>query len=283
MAKGRWQHLDLQKPVQLPSATPAELPVDARAENTPQSGSAPEDAPHPEVQRARALYALRQFEQCADLLTAALAIHSEIPGARKLLGLALGRLDFPSLAADHLRATSQEAPNDPELRASLISAEIRAGLIPERVSGSATGALAEISGAGEWVRGQASLREGWAVAAAEEFQKAGELFARHSPPEVLAERIAAAYIGEVVSHLAAGQLDAAQRGFSRLRERARLPEPTLQFARGLYELADALRILTPEERTEELAPLVETVLSARIRVRFYDATRPVEMYWENLA
>jgi hypothetical protein len=225
---------------------------------------------------------LGQFEQCADALTAALAVYPDLPGAQRLLGLSLGRLDFRTDAVRSLRAAVAEEPHDHELLASLVSAEIRAGLVPERRIIAAEGSLAEALGAGDWVRGQHALREGGAAEAALAFREAGDRFARHSPPEAAPERVAAAYVGETVSQLAAGQFDAAQRGFSRLGARVRLPEATLRFARGLYELTDALRGLTPVEYTAELAPLVEAILAARIRIRFYDGTRPVEMYWENL-
>jgi tetratricopeptide (TPR) repeat protein len=228
------------------------------------------------------LYVLHQFEQCADVLTAALAVHPEIPGARKLLGLALGRLDLPADAVQSLRAALVEAPDDPVLLGALISAEIRAGVVPARCSFTTTGALAEVVGAAEWARGQHALRAGRPAEAARAFQEAGELFTRHSPPEAAAERVAAAYVGETVSHLAAGQLDAAQRGFSRLGARVRFPKASIRFARGLYELADALRDVDPAERAEELAPLVDAIAAARLRLRFHDGTRPVEMFWENL-
>jgi len=228
------------------------------------------------------LYLLRQFEQCADLLAAALEVKPEIPGARKLRGLALGRLDFSADAAQCLCAARAEAPDDPELLASLITAEIRAGFIPEHLIRPASGALAEVLGAAAWVRGRRELQEERMAAAAHAFRESGDLFVENSPREAAPERAAAAYVGETVSSLAAGQFDAAQRGFSRLSARVRLPEATLRFARGLYELADALRELDPAERAAELAPLVDAVAAAQIRVRFYDGTAPVEMYWENL-
>jgi tetratricopeptide (TPR) repeat protein len=228
------------------------------------------------------LYLLRQFEQCADLLSAALDAQPDLPGARRLRGLALGSLGLSADAVRSLRAALIESPGDSELLGSLISAEIRAGLVPERPSVPAAGAAAELAGAGAWVRGREALREERMVAAAHAFQEAGDLFVQHSPIDTAPERAAAAYVGETVSWLAAGQFDAAQRGFSRLSTRVRLPEATLRFARGLYELADALRDLEPSERAEELAPLVDAIASARIRLRFYDGTAPVEMYWENL-
>jgi len=283
MTKGRWQHLDLQKPAPLPTDSRREHAVeDAAAAPSVPVPPVPETTLHPEIRRARALYELRQFEQCADCLTGALAVHPEIPGANKLLGMALGRLGFTTDAARSLRAALAETPEDPAVLGSLISAEIRAGLVPERRSVTATGELGEIMGAAAWIRGQQALREGRTAEAALAFQEAGELFASHSPPEVAPERVAAAYVGETVSHLAAGQLDAAQRGFSRLGARVRLPEATLRFARGLYELADALREVVPAERAAELAPLVDAVAAARLRLRFYEGTQPVEMYWENL-
>lgn len=283
MANARWRHLDLRKPAQNPLPGHSPEPEVETPEASLPAAMEPAGAPlSPALQQARALYVLQQFEPCADLLRAALAVHPEFPGARRLLGLALGRLDLAAEAAACLRAACREAPGDAELEASRISAEIRANQEPGEAPRTAAGALAELAGAGAWARGQHALRAGRAAVAADSFREAGEWFAAHSPADTLAERVAAAYIGEAVSNLAAGRLDLAQRAFSRLRERARLPEATLRFARGLYELAEALRELEPRERAEELGPLVEAVLAARLRVRFYDGTRPVEMYWENL-
>jgi hypothetical protein len=109
--------------------------------------------------------------------------------------------------------------------------------------------------------------------------EASALFTASSPESVLGERIAACYIGQAVSDLVAGRLDAAQQGFSGLRGRASVPDAALRFARQLYELVDAARELPPGERETALAPLAALVLQARLQVRFYDGVHPVVMDW----
>ncbi|HTE20751.1 MAG TPA: hypothetical protein VK689_20490, partial [Armatimonadota bacterium] len=140
----------------------------------------------------------------------------------------------------------------------------------------------ELNGAVAWLRAQQQLRDRDAHAAVADFFSAAHFFTEASPLPVLGERIAACYVGLAISHLLTGMLDAAQGDFSRLAGRGSMPQPMLQFARQVYEIADAMRDLSPDERREALAPLAELVLRARLRVRFYDGTGPVAMHWENL-
>jgi hypothetical protein len=229
------------------------------------------------LDRARGLYHLRQYEACAELLsTADLAGFEEL----RLRGLALGMLDRCADAVDSLDAALELRPEDEELRASLLSAQLRSGALPDIPRAAAAGPLAELSGAAAWLRARLRLEEGGGDAAAALFGQAAALFERSSPPGVVGERIGACYAGQAISYLAAGRLEPAQHAFSRLARKCNVPPSVLSLARKVYELADAARHLSPSERVESLRPLAELVTGVRLRVRFYDQRGPVAMYWE---
>jgi hypothetical protein len=145
-----------------------------------------------------------------------------------------------------------------------------------------TGPAAELFGAAAWRRGQQLVETARAREAARAFREAGELLKRSSPPEALPERLSAAYLGETISYLVAGELDAAQQGYARTADRDRLPEAAARFARGLYELAETLRQVPRDEWGPATAPLAELLLGARLRVALYDGEHPVEMFWDHL-
>jgi hypothetical protein len=277
MSRGRWQHIDRRGPGARPDREAAAPPPEA-----PAAPPAPrEEAPL--VRQLRALYHLRQYAACAGLVETALAEDPHLPGARRLLGMALGQLDETG-AVEALRAALCEDASDPRLRAALLSAELRAGILPEVPAEPAAGPETDVAGAAAWLRAQAALRNGNPADAALLFDRAAELFRQGAPASVLAERLGTAYLGQVVSRLAAGDLEGAQRLFARLTSAppVRLPDRTLALAREVYAVADAARGLSPAERREVLAPLADVVLELRLRVAFYDGTRPVAMHWERV-
>ncbi len=92
----------------------------------------------------------------------------------------------------------------------------------------------------------------------------------------------AAYFGYAVSLILADRLDAAQLAWSGLGGAAVLPTTSLAFARQVYELADALRGPADHDRWEMLAPLREWIVTARLRVEFFDGHGSVRMHWEEL-
>jgi tetratricopeptide (TPR) repeat protein len=234
------------------------------------------------IRTAQGYYQLKQYQLCVDELTAVLDQEPELPGARRLLGMALGHLDCPAEASGVLAGAVEEDPDDPLLRASLLSAQIEAGILPAYPVSPLPGAQAEFAGAAAWLHGQARLRQGRAADAARLFLEAASLFQSSSPQNEAGERIAACYVGLAISHLVAGQLEAAQQSFTRLGGHS-FPEAALSLARQVYEVVEAVRELPPEERTLVLAPLAQLVLQARLRVRFYDQLHPPAMHWENFA
>lgn len=225
---------------------------------------------------------LNQFEACADAVTAALEHEADLPGAYRLLGMSLGRLDDPRGAVAALERACREAPEDVGLRASLISAQVDCA-IPSAPTGAASpGPLGEVSGAAGWIWGQHLLRERRPMDAGRAFLDAAVRFQSASAPDLLPERLGACYVGQAISYLVAGELDSAQLGYARTIGRAAPPPSVAQFARQVYEIVEAVRELEPAERIPALAPLADLVLQARLRIRFYDQVRPVSMHWENL-
>jgi tetratricopeptide (TPR) repeat protein len=245
----------------------------------PPSSAAPaEDSPV--LRHAGGLYHLRQFAGCAEFLQQALAETPTLKGGHRLLGMALGRLGESRDAAAALARAIQEEPDEPVLRASLATSQMAAGVLPEPPIGPLEGPAGEIAGAVAWLWGQQSLRDGRPGEATRHFAEAAEYFARSSSPAELGERIGACYVGQAVSALLAGQLDAAQQAYTRLARMAPVREPVLALARQVYEVAEAVRELSPGERSEVLAPLADLILTVRLRVRFYDGEQPVAMHWE---
>ncbi len=279
MRTKRWQNLDRLPPDRLPQpgADPAP-PVEPAGAAAPRRVLVRPD--HPDLAVACGHYHLRQFHDCAEAVEALLARQPELPGARRLLGLARGQLGEYSEAVRHLGTALAQDPEDTELRASFLSARLAGGEAPEEPLSLSPPPLAELAGAAEWLRGQADLRGHRVASAARAFARAGDLLASSSPPESAGERVAACYVGQAVSHLVGGELDQARHGFSRLQGRESVPPAALRFARQLYEVADALADLEPAERPEAAAPLADLVARARLRLRFYDGRQPVAMHWD---
>jgi tetratricopeptide (TPR) repeat protein len=198
------------------------------------------------------------------------------------LGLALGRLGPIEGALQPLNRALDESPEDAQLAASLLSAQLLAGRLPQPPPAPAAGPLSEMAGAVYWLLGQSALRQCRPDVAARDFQLAGVLLGTGAPAVLRAQRASAAYFGEAVSRLAAGQLEAAQQCYLRLPDRNRLPAETAAFARQLYEVADALREIDPSDQAAALQPLVDLIGAARLRLRFFDQERPVEIWWDHL-
>ena len=173
-----------------PPAPPAESPaLDPPAEREPGACRLP---PDPSLYAARGHYGLRQFEACADAVRSVLAGAERPPaGAHRLLGVALGRLREPRGAIAALRRALEEEGPDPLLLAGLLSAQIQARELPDKLPVRASGALAEASAAAHWLRGQSRLADGEASPAARDFSQASILFT----PSNLPGRLAACVCG----------------------------------------------------------------------------------------
>lgn len=282
MRGGRWQHLDRGKDGSSPSGSPRERAAADPAEGRGAAGEVVPPALHPALQLAAGYFHLKQYQQCADTLEAALRETPLLPGAHRLLGLSLGRLDDPEGAVRALERALEEDPEDRELEASLISAHLQTGhAYPPAVS-RATGARGELVAASLWLRGRKLLEAGRPREAARTFGDAAELFAQASPPELAGERVAASLMGQAISYLVAGELVPAQQSYARFSRRVQFPESAQLFARQVYELAEEARGLTEAERAPALAPLGDLLLGVRLMVRFYDQVRPVAMHWEGM-
>jgi len=272
MSSRRWKHVDLKKPPAGGSPPPDAAPSPGAA--TPTSS--------PELSTARALFTLGELERAAAVLLPLAAQQSPLPGAGRLLGLTLGRMGAYQSAARWLTDAAIENPGDPLLQASLLSARLLSGEFPDAHPSPADGPLAEMNGALEWLHGQRLLGDLRHSEAAAAFHRSGALLTATAPAPIAAERASAVFIGEAVCRLAAGQFEAAQQCFSRLSRRERLSPETLQFARQLYDVAEALHDLDAAERAEAVQPLVDLVRAARLRHRFFDQEAPVNLWWDHL-
>jgi tetratricopeptide (TPR) repeat protein len=231
---------------------------------------------------ARAQYRLGAFSDCAEALEAVLARGEKLPEAYRLLGLALGQFGEGPRAAIALRAALAHTPGDVALLACLWSVELDAGIVPEEA---VSPTLAELSAAGDWLRGHKLALSRRYSQAAQAFGAAAAAFASHSPAETLAERLAACYVGQGIAYLLAGEPEAAQACYSRLPVQARAAgsaSPVSRFAGELYALAEAIRELPANERGEAVAPLGELLAAVRMRVRFLDPEQlpQVALRWD---
>src|SRR5439155_5053370 len=112
------------------SVPPARATPAAREPAEPQAVSPAAPGPlHPALRAARGYYLLRQFQVCADAVAAALEEHhgALLPGAQRLLGMALGRLQDARVAARALDIAVGQEERDDRLRARLLSAQLAAG------------------------------------------------------------------------------------------------------------------------------------------------------------
>lgn len=270
----------------------------------------------PEVAQARSAYLLRNYAMVVELLEPRLQEDPELPGGQRLLGQALARLNRPVEAAERLREAIQQAPVDGLARASLASlllcsrseclsasalpflstsltssltseavTQLEAALAEPASAPVARSALHELLGAARWACGQEALREGSDPEAARQFAAARVQFAAAAQRSgaarrALPQRQAAVFVGEAVALLLSGQVEAAQRLFSRSRvPAAAARDPVGQFAAGLYELCEELVRLPAGERTGAAAPLRGVVLETRLAVGFYDGRQAVTLAW----
>lgn len=275
----RWQYLDrYPRPERSRAAPPAASP--AVPVTVP-----PAPAGHPELARARGYYHLRQHAACAEVLTALLAAEPRVPGARGLLGCCLGLTGEDAAAIPHLEAARVEEPEDPDLWSMLVSAQLRAGLPPAPEPAALQGAALEIAGAAAWMEGQRRVRQGEPAEAVRHFRRASELLLGAASEEQLAPRLAACMVAESVSHLLAGHLEAAQQVFARAPGAPGgrpVRAPLQEFARQLFEVAEAARALPESERRAALAPLAALLLAVRLRVGFYVPGHPLSLAWDGL-
>lgn len=263
---------------------------------------------HPDLREALGCWRLGQLRACREQLASRLTAGGLPPGGRGLLGLCRGQEGDIAGALVDLTAALAEAPEDELLQAAALSARLRLGLpalpadtaVPDRAGRLSLpdarrspplpsapevpriGPLGELLGAAAWHDAQECVRRNQPAPAAREFRRAAEQFQLASPAAVLADRMAAAYFGYAASLILADRLDAAQLAWSNLGGAADLPAASLAFARQVYELADALRGQADHERREVLAPLREWIVTARLRVEFYDGHAPVRIRWEEL-
>lgn len=295
MSAGRWQHLD-RWPREAASrcdrsdrsdrsddpAGQAEARLDYENENDKENEPAAGTVAPLVVRTAQGFYHVRQYHEAAEMLADALTEDPTLPGAHRLLGLSLGHLGHAQAAVAALRAAIEEDPHDARVRLSLLSAELQAGE-PVEPRSEDTG---ELAGAACWQWGQRLLGEGRAADAARSFARAAGLFAAASSGETLPERLAACYVGQAISLLAAGDFLGAQQAYGRLPRGAPLPASADTFARQLYELAEAARELSPAEQREVVLPLTDLVLRARLVVRFCDGSGSppgaAVLFWEDL-
>ncbi len=252
------------------------------------------------VAQAQGAYWLRNYQTAADLLEPLLTEAPERPGARRVLGQALARLNREEEALRCLSGAVCREPDDWLARASLASLMLRRG---EPAAGSTAGdavahltraqvsapagaatAMHELLGAAEWRAGQEALKQGHDREAARRFAAAGTQFERAAAATATARRerparSAAAFVGQAVALLLAGETATAQRLFSRLSGSCTETEPMVRFAAGLYELCEELAQVTVEERAATAAALRTVVLETRLEVGFYDGRWMVNLVW----
>ncbi|MFN3648731.1 MAG: hypothetical protein ACK47B_04045 [Armatimonadota bacterium] len=278
----RWQHLDRQPRAEEPAAPAA--PEGAAGEPARRVHPSPALADDLRLSPARAYWQLGQLERCAECLEQVLAGDPQAPGAHRLLGLALGRLrDLPG-ALSALEAAAALAPDDEETRASLLSLRLLGGIAPaeEPAYDPTVRSLGELTAAAAWMRGRELLEARRDREAAVHFEVAARLFSRHSPPELRAERLGAAYVSAGIALGLAGDTAAAQQAYARTVGRESAGATAAEFARRLYQVAEAAAALDDAERETELAPLRALITGSRLRVLFYDQSHPVALRWENL-
>lgn len=269
MRRQRWQHLD-REPNKPPSSTFAD------ASPTPTTDEVPlPRVPAPLLIAARGYFLLRHYHACVEALEQVDVSHDV--DAATLLGLSLGYVLDPR-APTILEQAVALAPDDVELKAALLSAQLRSGAIPTQLTPSPVDALGELTAAALWLRGRLGLQRENPVAAASSFTRAAVLFSNESPEEARGERVGACYVGATVSHLLAGDYDAAQSAFAALAKDSAAPE-LRSFANTLHAVAEELRGSSENERLEALRPLVELVTATQLHVGFYGTRGPVDLQW----
>jgi tetratricopeptide (TPR) repeat protein len=302
MARHRWDNLDFDPPSREPSNRSASQRVAESAGDVlldrPLDHHAPAAPLALCVIQAQSAYALRNYPLAVELLEARLGQEPDLPGGQRVMGLALARLRRDDEAIARLQEAVQQSEGDWLARTALASLLLgvpeQAGLpSPVALLGDALGtapsaqraSMRELLGAAYWRAGQAALAGRQDRKAAQEFARARREFAAAAAASGAARmeepaRQAAAFVGQAVALLHAGETEAAQRLFSsEWRPQTSAAGPLTRFAAGLYELCDALRLASPEERNQASDGLRQVVLDARLAVTFFDGQRAVSLTW----
>jgi hypothetical protein len=143
----------------------------------------------------------------------------------------------------------------------------------------------QFRGACEWAEGQRRLAAGAGAQAAQRFAAAGQQFVAaaavlSTARQALPERLGAVYMGQAVSLLAAGHIDAALQVYGRLRPPGvRVTSLMQRFARDLHELGRLLSPADAEERRVVSDALVAVVTGGRMQVALWDGSQPVSITW----
>jgi tetratricopeptide (TPR) repeat protein len=259
----------------------------------------------PVVVQAWGAYLLGNFPAVLDLLEPRLREQPDLAGGQRVLAGALARLNREEEAIEHLREAVCRAPQDWLARASLASLLLRAedgiAALGPKVSPASDAAahleaamataseasrpvVQELLGAARWREGQTALARGACREAGRLFAAAGRGFERAAARSGAARlelpaRQAAAFVGQAVALLLAGEAEAAQRLFSRTAFSVTAAQPLVRFAAGLYELCEELAGVPPDERAGVATALPEVVLATRLEVGFYDGRRGVSLFW----
>jgi len=158
-------------------------------------------------------------------------------------------------------------------------------LLREALSIALLPAVSELLGAARWRAGQDALRERRFRLAARLFGAAAADFSAAARKTgaaraALSLRQSTTFVGEAVALLCAGELETAQRLFSRSPVLGlSAAEPLSRFAARLFEFSGELGRLPPPDRSEAVAALREMVLAVRLEVGFYDGRQPVCVAW----
>lgn len=265
-------------------------------------GWIPPDAPEP-VSAARGLYLLRQWPAAAAAAREAPAL----PGAGVILALARARMGEE--AREAFAEAVAAAPQDGYTRCAGAAYLLRIGCGTEALREAEAGlavvgcpapgaeersgedalrsALLSLRGGARWLLGQEAVREGEERRAVMEFEHAtrGFLGAAEAPAgrAALSERLAAAYVGQAVAMVVAGQYAAAPLLFSRRRAQGMEATPALsRFARDLYELCDLAARLPEADRPAAGAALRPVLAGAILAVALWDGGAPPALTWHGL-
>jgi hypothetical protein len=255
-------------------------------------GWVPAGAPEP-VSAARGYYLLRQWPAAA----AAVGHVPELPGAGVILALALARMGEEDAARAAFAAAVAVAPEDPHLRCAHAAFLLRGGRGAEALGEAEAGLgvveedasprvpLLSARGAAHWLLGQEAVARGEDRRAVAAFEQAARSFlaAGASPARSLSEWLAAAYVGQAVAMVAAGQYASAPRLFARQQAQGMAATPALaRFARDLYELCDLTPRLPEAERPAAGHALRPVLSRAVLRASLWDGGCPLILAWYGL-
>jgi len=266
-------------------------------------GWIPGDAPA-DVAAARGFYLLRQW----GAAEAAVAGAPELPGAGVILALARARMGEEARAEEAFAMAVAARPDDPYLRGAHAAFLLRARRGEEALAAAAAGlaildqrpatndrgrtgesalrvALLSASGGARWARGQALVGSGEDGRAVTEFEHAARAFlaagrSMQDARDALPGRLAAAYVGQAVAMVAAGQYEAAPRLFVRRCAEGMAATPALsRFARDLYELCDLAARLPATERAAAGEAMRPVLAGARLTATLWDGGHPLVLGW----